>query len=269
MKQMYKKFVKMPATKGFTLVELLVVISIIALLLSILMPSLNVARKQAQTLICGTRQKDLGLAFNLYVGDNNQELPASLQYDPPNSGKYGRWVTKLAPYYSQAKNALKESGGRFAGVYIDMYRCPTQEKKYSVDDAVGTYGYNMYLTFQDYHKEYNWRKIENFIRPGEVPVLACLSGDTYEGMGGDGGLHMNPYGPHPLVFKYGWMGGTPRPGSMVNNFGPAPVHRGKTNFLFADWHVETRNVSNENKWPWYGKFDGSAFHPRRTKRSDL
>ncbi|HBG25620.1 MAG: hypothetical protein A2Y10_01205 [Planctomycetes bacterium GWF2_41_51] len=48
--------------KGFTLVELLVVISIIALLLSILIPSLNRARKQSQKIVCGTRMKQTGIS---------------------------------------------------------------------------------------------------------------------------------------------------------------------------------------------------------------
>ena len=60
--------------RAFTLVELLVVISIIALLLAILMPSLGKARKQAQGVVCQTNLKQWGLAFRMYAQDYNGRL---------------------------------------------------------------------------------------------------------------------------------------------------------------------------------------------------
>ena len=67
---------------GFTLVELLVVIAIIALLLSILIPSLQKARKQAKTIICGMRQKQIGLGLVAYIGDyDGFIMPAALMTD--------------------------------------------------------------------------------------------------------------------------------------------------------------------------------------------
>lgn len=59
---------------GFTLVELLVVISIIALLVSILLPALNQAREAAKLTICMTNQRQIGLAMVNYADDNDQRI---------------------------------------------------------------------------------------------------------------------------------------------------------------------------------------------------
>lgn len=60
--------------KGFTLVELLVVISIIALLMGILIPSLSKAREQAKITVVDTELRQIGLALEVYF-ENNQKYP--------------------------------------------------------------------------------------------------------------------------------------------------------------------------------------------------
>jgi prepilin-type N-terminal cleavage/methylation domain-containing protein/prepilin-type processing-associated H-X9-DG protein len=68
--------------QGFTLVELLVVIGIIALLISILLPSLNRAREMANRIKCGSNLRQIGQAMLLYANENGGAYPRT----PYNSG---------------------------------------------------------------------------------------------------------------------------------------------------------------------------------------
>lgn len=106
--------------KSFTLIELLVVIAIIAILASMLLPSLGKARESAKFMACMVKMRELGTAVQLYAGDYNGFIPAAglphIYNDSP--------IVTLRPYGITSK----------AGCYA----CPSDKVPYVVD-ATHTY----------------------------------------------------------------------------------------------------------------------------------
>jgi prepilin-type N-terminal cleavage/methylation domain-containing protein len=114
-----------PPRKGFTLVELLVVIGIIALLMSILLPTLGSVRERANAIKCGSNLRQVGLAFVMYTQENRGFMPdrnASRSYLP--AGRISDWI------YWQEGRALEDSNVlRYLGVgkNPDLLRCPSDD----------------------------------------------------------------------------------------------------------------------------------------------
>ncbi|HBG26711.1 MAG: hypothetical protein A2Y10_09165 [Planctomycetes bacterium GWF2_41_51] len=108
------KFASEKLVLGFTLVELLVVISIIAMLLAVLMPALSKARAIGKSVKCAAQMKQFGLATHGYVAENQGCLPFyGLQSDSDNEGDYEGpfWFDTLAPYFGN--NTKKDSSVNF------------------------------------------------------------------------------------------------------------------------------------------------------------
>jgi len=72
--------------KGFTLVELLVVIGIIAVLMGVLLPTLNTVKRTAQRVVCGSNEAGLGKAMLLYANDHDGDFPKA-------GGAGAKWST--------------------------------------------------------------------------------------------------------------------------------------------------------------------------------
>jgi prepilin-type N-terminal cleavage/methylation domain-containing protein len=98
---------------GFTLVELLVVIGIIALLLAILMPALSRARESARR-ICLSDLKQLGTALMFYTQENKGRFPGAWEWHPRLNGT--TWEGPLVRYHGISNAQVPK-----------LYTCPSDD----------------------------------------------------------------------------------------------------------------------------------------------
>jgi prepilin-type N-terminal cleavage/methylation domain-containing protein/prepilin-type processing-associated H-X9-DG protein len=120
---------------GFTLVELLVVIGIIALLISILLPVLSSARRQANTIKCLSNLRSLGTACLMYANDNRGGIVPSIQW---YNGLDDCWAFALvAGHYLPDPHIQGGAQGDAASTAASVLVCPSVRAARATDSTAG------------------------------------------------------------------------------------------------------------------------------------
>ncbi|OGV50059.1 MAG: hypothetical protein A2017_02725 [Lentisphaerae bacterium GWF2_44_16] len=208
--KVYKKVLKvMWKIYLFTLVELLVVISIIAILAAMLLPSLQKARDVTKKIACVNNLKQLGIANESYMSDYGDYYPPSKGY---NVVWYG-WGGLLEVYLKNTDRARKDH----------IFWCPSNTNETTKTyDGYFCYGQNTYLGNTPSTSP-AWLNIKRtqVRQTSATPLLAdlnLLDGALY--------LYVNPAG------------------NLVNIAYP---HSDMTNILFCDNHVNAVKMLDLNR----------------------
>jgi prepilin-type N-terminal cleavage/methylation domain-containing protein/prepilin-type processing-associated H-X9-DG protein len=225
---------------GFTLVELLVVISIIALLVSILLPSLNRAREAAKTVVCKAHMRQVGLASLMYSTDNNGWIcPAVGPYVPRTPVVDRYWYAKFIGY------ALDDMAGEGK-----LFSCPSDKESREV--VSGNVTYFLSYSYPDYFGDMSrvgwdtsgspWALMKESRLKNAASTVIMLDANHRDDIWGYGHGSLMSFQVGAWQGRIGWYGIPGRsayPGEERPWTWAAWRHAKQSNAVLADGHVES------------------------------
>ena len=229
---------------GFTLVELLVVIGIIALLISILMPALSRAREAANQVACASNMRQWATSLVAYSTDNRGWLPMFGQTYALDGPEPTLWWNTLAPYLGkQPTNAGGYYPSQAANLELmaKIRGCPSDPEHTFVGPHYGAFAYADGTIYGPIvWGRYNATdpvvgvRITRIKQSGSLIVFAETTSPYYQ-----------IYSPSNWVFN------SDADGDGINdtynyylgwnnyNGGKPKIHHGSSNVAFCDGHVES------------------------------
>jgi prepilin-type N-terminal cleavage/methylation domain-containing protein/prepilin-type processing-associated H-X9-DG protein len=115
---------------GFTLIEVLVVVAIIALLISILLPSLAAARRQARAVVCGNDVKQMGMGMATFATEQKNRVPRGIsRHGSPDASGPVNWVRMIARMLGD-RNNYAENFNRVPVERHAIFSCPERSQQY-------------------------------------------------------------------------------------------------------------------------------------------
>jgi len=233
--------------RGFSLVELLVVIGILAVLIGLLMPVLSTARSAARRTQCLSNLRNMQIAHWNYVVDNKGYIiQAGLAHAGLDANEPAAWIVTLQKYYGQSllhRCPSDISVHWFGGLPVPPTMPPDAQWRRT------SYGINNYLSLLVAPPSIRpYRKIEQVRNPAVVIHFVEM---TYTGdfAGAD----------HPHVENWGSGPGVPTSAAanlQIAAHGNRPIgFEAVANYGFLDGHAESRRFRDVYRSPTINNFD--------------